>query len=175
MEGHAVTNLTATTETLPIEGGTGKPRAGRPVLLAVLAATAIVEFGTLGLGWWWIAPLAGLAVAAVLPGRWPVAAVAAGTVLAWTASLLWQSEGRALDVADLVGAMALNARGLGWAIVAVTLLYAVLLTLTGAWLGAAARRFAAARRARRAAEPEPAAAETENSHAETRTEEEQHV
>jgi len=121
----------------------------------VAAAVAALDLACLSLGWWWVIVLAGLAVAVALPGRRPLSALLLGTVAASAVSLAWQGGARTLDVADLTGAIALNTRGLGWPVVAATLVYTLLLALAGAWLGAAARRVRADIRSGRAIRPEP--------------------
>ncbi|GGS82808.1 hypothetical protein ACFFV7_45350 [Nonomuraea spiralis] len=121
----------------------------RQALLA--AAVTVADLAGLSLGWWWVIPLAGLVVGAAAPVRRPVPALLAATAVAGAASLVWQGGARTLDAADLAGAMALNARGLGWVVVAVTLVYTLLLALAGAWIGGAARRLGADVRSGRAA------------------------
>ncbi|GAA3816026.1 hypothetical protein GCM10022226_40960 [Sphaerisporangium flaviroseum] len=121
----------------------------------ILVATLAVDLIALSLGWWWVIPLTGLAVAAAVPGRAAFTAMLAGTLMAGAASLVWQGGARTLDVADLTGAIALNTRGLGWAVVAATLVYIVLLAVAGAWLGAAVRRAGAGIRATGVADVEP--------------------
>lgn len=122
---------------------TDNPRAA----IAMLAGTAVVDFAALAFGWWWITIVVGLVVAVLRPGTAAVLALLAGTLLGWIGSLLWQGGSRYGEVADVAGAMALQARGMGWLVLAVTLVYAALLALTGAWLGAAARRLVRDRRA----------------------------
>ena len=139
-------------------------------LLGVVLATAIVDFAGLSLGWWWVTVLTAAVVAGAIRGRAGVAALLAGTVLAWAGALSWQSGGRTIDVANLVGAMAFNGRGLGWVVLIVTFLYAVLLALAGAWLGAAARRVVVEVHGNRAVE-----AETSFADQKVRTEEEEYV
>lgn len=141
--------------------------------LGALLATALVNLGGLALGWWWVTVLTALAVAALVRGAAMVAAVVAGTLLAWGAALLWQSGGRTVDVANFVGAMAFNGRGLGWVVLIVTFAYAVLLALAGAWLGAAGRRVVVEFRANKAKAPEPV--ESVLAEQEDRIEEEEHV
>ncbi|NUP77248.1 MAG: hypothetical protein HOV96_06840, partial [Nonomuraea sp.] len=97
----------------------------RPVLL--MAAVAVLDLACLSFGWWWAVALAGLAVAVAAPGRRPLLALLAATLAAAAVSLVWQGGARTLDVADLTGAMALNTRGLGWAVIAATLAYTLLL------------------------------------------------
>jgi hypothetical protein len=127
----------------------------RLVLLA--AVVAVLDLACLSLGWWWAIAVVGLAVAAVAAGRRPLSALVLGTLAAAAVSLVWQGGARTLDVADLTGAMALNTRGLGWAVIAATLAYTLLLVLTGAWLGAATRRVRADIRSGQPARPEPGA------------------
>jgi hypothetical protein len=144
-------------------------------VIAVLVGAAVIEFGGLALGWWWVTAVVGLLVAAIAPGRAAVFALICGTLLGWAGALLWQSGSRLRDVADLVGAIALRARGMGWAVLAVTLAYAVLLALAGAWTGAAARRLVRDRTVD-ADEPEARPLSlVDSTGEEANTEEEQHV
>jgi uncharacterized oligopeptide transporter (OPT) family protein len=112
----------------------------------VSALTAAVDLTALLLGWWWATFVAAAVAAGLLVGKRIVAAVLVGTLVAWGISLPAQAGARTIDVADLVGALALNTRGLGWLVIVVTLVYALLLALAGTWLGAAARRLRARRR-----------------------------
>lgn len=126
--------------------------------LALLApAVAVLDLACLSIGWWWAIALVGLLVAVVAAGWRPLSALLLGTLAAVAVSLIWQGGARTLDVADLTGAMALNTRGLGWVVIAATLVYTLLLALTGAWLGAAARRVRADIRSGQPAQPEPGA------------------
>jgi hypothetical protein len=113
----------------------------------LLGLTAAVDAGALLLGWWWVTFVAAAVLVGLLPGKRIVAAVVVGALLAWGLSLYGQAGSRIGDVGDLVGALALNTRGLGPLVIALTLGYALLLALAGTWLGAAARRLIAATKA----------------------------
>jgi hypothetical protein len=139
-------------------------------LPGIVLATAAVDFAGLSLGWWWVTTLAAAAVAVTVRGRAWLAALLAGTMLAWAGALLWQSGGRTIEVADYIAALVFNSRSLGWVVLLVTFVYAALLALAGAWPGAAVRRVVAGGRANRVVEPEPSYADRE-----VRTEEEEHV
>jgi Na+/H+ antiporter NhaC len=121
----------------------------------ILVATVAVDLAALTMGAWWVIVLTGLVVGVAVPGRAAFTAMIAGTVAAGAASLVWQGGARTLDIADLTGAIALNTRGLGWAVLAVTLVYIALLALAGGWLGAAARRAVAGVRPAPAEPTEP--------------------
>jgi hypothetical protein len=169
MEVHIMTALTTRAARLPVAIGTTlrkTPSSRAAVYLpASMLVVAVVEYAGNSLGLWWLTFLVGVAAGAVRR-RGSVGALAAGTLLAWGVGMLLQSAGRTLDIAGVISALALGARGLGWVIVVITLLYAWLLALSGAWLGAAARRLVVAYRAvdgtpqpaaTAPAEPEPAA------------------
>jgi hypothetical protein len=157
MEVHIMTALTTRSQRSPaVVDGTPGTAPARAALLtpAVTLGVALVEYVGNSLSLWWITLLVGIATGWLRPRRGTVA-LAAGTILGWGAGILVESGGRTLDIAGVVSALALSARNLGWLIITITLVYAVLLALAGSWLGAAARRMVAAyRRGEAAPQPE---------------------
>lgn len=151
--------------------GTARPAAPPAVVLSLATlVVALVEFGAGSVGLWWVTFALGL-VAGVLAGGRYLAALTIGTVLAWAVGILVESGSRTFDVAGVVSALALNARGLGWLIVVITIVYSALLVLAGCWLGAAARHlFTGYRR-----DDAPVAGQAELTEPSTRTEEPEHV
>jgi hypothetical protein len=142
------------------------PPARSRVLLAVAVPAAIVEFLGNNMGLWWITIAAGIA-AGLVRHRGALTGLIAGTLAGWGAGIIIQAGGQTLAIAGVVSALALNARGLGPAILIITFVYALLLALSGAWIGAAARRVSAARRPAGdprvvLARPAPTMEETEN-------------
>ncbi len=118
--------------------------AAAPVVIFVATLAAGAAVGV-GLGYWWLAPLAGLALGAILP--WSRLGLATGALvglMAWGAPLWWLAAhapvGRTAEVvAAIIGLAGLGATGP----IAITLLLGVLLCLSGAWVGAAARKLVA--------------------------------
>jgi len=125
------------------------PRVWWPATACVVA---LVELGAGALGLWWVTVLVGVAVGASTLRRrlW---ALLAGTAVGWVAGILLQSGGKTIQIGGVVSAEIFNARSLGVLILVVAVIYAFLLALAGAWIGAAARRLTG-----RSAIPEPAAA-----------------
>jgi hypothetical protein len=119
---------------------------------ATAGVVALVELGAGALGLWWVTVLVGVAVGASTLRRrlW---ALLAGTAVGWVAGILLQSGGKTIQIGGVVSAEIFNARSLGVLILVVAVIYAFLLALAGAWIGAAARRLTA-----RSSIPEPAAA-----------------
>lgn len=113
---------------------------GVPVVAGVAAVTAVLEAGGLVLGWWWATVVVAAVVTIACRGRRVLLAIVAGTLVAWAALALWSSAGRLGALADLVGALAFDERGMAWVVITVTALYAVVLALAGAWAGGALRR-----------------------------------
>jgi hypothetical protein len=134
------------------------PPARSRVLIAVAVLVVIVEFLGNNLGLWWITLAVGVAVGLVLR-RGALAGLLLGTLAAWALGILTQAGGQTLGIARVVSAFALNTSGLGWAVLALTFVYALLLALCGTWIGAAARRASGSRRPAddpRPATPQPA-------------------
>jgi hypothetical protein len=135
---------------------TRRPARRRPVPIerapwwllpaATIAGIAVIWAGNL-FGLWWLATALGVALGLSLPRAGAaIAAAAIAGVLGWGLPLLQQSLsvpiGRTASV--VAGIMGFGA-GNGAIVVAVTLLLAVLLAVTGAWVGSAARRLAGLR------------------------------
>ncbi|SFR29117.1 hypothetical protein SAMN04488564_11741 [Lentzea waywayandensis] len=125
----------------------------RVVIVAV--AVAALDAAALLVGWWWVTALVAALVVYRFAGKRVLLAVLAGTAVAWGASMVAQAGTRMSAVGDLVAAMALNTRGLGWAVVGVSLVYALLLALAGSWVGGVVRRL-------RRSEPEAIAEQDES-------------
>lgn len=119
---------------------TAPPRT-RPVL-AVGAGIAAAALDFLGLlpGWWWLTSVVAFLAVLLLPGAAVFWWTVLGSLVGWTAMLLWHGGGDLGRIADLVGELALNAKGLGWAVISLTYLLALLLALTAGWLGGQVRR-----------------------------------
>jgi hypothetical protein len=139
---------------------------------ATACLVALVELGAGALGLWWVTAVVGGVVGASTLRRrlW---ALMAGTAVGWLVGILLQSGGQTIQIGGVVSAEVLNARSLGWLIVVVAVVYAFLLALAGAWIGASARRLIARDRARSAlaepvAVPDPAAEPEEARKAEVR-------
>jgi len=142
------------------------PPARSRVLLAVAVFAVIVEFVGNNLGLWWITVAAGIAVG-LLFRRGALAGLLLGTVVAWALGIITQAGGQALGIARVLSAFALNAPGLGWAVLVLTFVYALILALCGAWIGAAARRVSRSRRPAddpRPVTPRPALSTEETGH-----------
>lgn len=124
-----------------------EPRSMPPAALmaAVIVVVALAEYLGNSLSLWWVTLLAGIA-AGWVGRRGAIVALTAGTVLAWAVGILLESGSRTFDVGGVLFAMAFNARSLGWTVVIVAVIYAVLMALAGAWLGGAARRIVGAYR-----------------------------
>jgi hypothetical protein len=118
----------------------GRLEAAAPALifLAALAAGAAVG---VGLGYWWVTSLVGLAIGAILP--WPrlgLGAAALAGLVAWGGPIAWQATHLPVTRTAEVVAAIMGLAGLG-AVgpIAITLLVGVLLCWSGAWVGSAAR------------------------------------
>ncbi|HEY0449147.1 hypothetical protein [Actinophytocola sp.] len=125
-------------------------------MAGVAALTAAVTIAGLWVGGWWPTVVIAAVVTVMWAGKRACVAMLGGTVVAWVALGFWQSGSRVLDVADLVGELALDQRGLRWVVVALTVLYAAVLALAGAWVGGAVRRLVVASRVNRDAVAVPA-------------------
>jgi hypothetical protein len=116
--------------------------AAAPAAIFLAALTAGTA-AAVALGYWWVTPLVGVAIGAILP--WPrLAAGVSGAagLAAWGVPLLWLAVrapvGRtAAVVAAIMGLAGIGAIGP----VVLTLLVGVLLCVSGAWVGLAARKF----------------------------------
>ncbi len=105
----------------------------------MIAGAAIGLLGIL-LGAWWLAFPVGVAAGFVLPrARWAVAAGALSGLIAWTVPLGYAQVQYGLRATSLSLAAIMGFDGAATIPVALTLLVGLLLGLTGAWLGAAAR------------------------------------
>jgi hypothetical protein len=114
-------------------------------LLAIGAGVAVAVVDFLGLlpGWWWLTPLVAFVAALLLRGPAAFWAMVLGSLVAWAAMLLWHGGGDIARIASLVGDLALGSSGLGWAVITLTGLLALLLSLTAGWLGGQIRRLVA--------------------------------
>ncbi|MGE5286595.1 MAG: hypothetical protein ACM3ML_05200 [Micromonosporaceae bacterium] len=133
--------------TILLRGATllkARPGRSRVMLVAALIAL-IVEFAGNSTGLWLMTLAAGV-VAGAMRRKGAISGLVLGTVLAWGLGILMEGGGRTLQIAGVVSALALGTRGLGVAIVILAFVYALLLALAGAWLGAAGRRLLAGRR-----------------------------
>jgi hypothetical protein len=105
----------------------------------VIAGAAISLLGIL-LGAWWLAFPVGVAAGVVLPrARWAAPAGALSGFIAWTVPLVYAQVQYGLRAASLSLAAIMGFDGAATIPVALTLVVGLLLGLTGAWLGAAAR------------------------------------
>jgi hypothetical protein len=139
MEVHVMTTLSGEAGPGAAETATVPASPALRLTAAVLVVGA-VEFAAGSLGLWWVTFLLGLVAGWLAPRRGKLVALSVGTVLAWALGIAVQSGLRTFDVAGVVSAMALNARGLGWVVAALAIVYALLLAFAGVWLGGAARR-----------------------------------
>ena len=139
--------------------GVARRMAGRSAAvraLAVVAAGVLVCYGANRLGWWWATPLAGLAAGLWWRGRALAAFSVVVPSLAWGGDLFLQWTGDDLTrISKVTAGLAGLGNDAAWLGYVVTVAYAVLLCVAGAWLGAATRSVLEA--TRRAA---PAAAAT---------------
>ena len=116
----------------------------RPLLtIGVGLAVAVVDFLGLLPGWWWLTPLVAFVVALLLRGPAPFWSMVLGSLVGWTVMLLWHGGSGIGRIADLVGDLALGSGGLGWAVISLTGLLVLLLSLTAGWLGGQVRRLIA--------------------------------
>jgi len=104
-----------------------------------IAGAAIGLLGIL-LGAWWLVFPVGVAAGALLPrARWAVPAGALSGLVAWTVPLGYAQVQYGLRATSLSLAAIIGFNGAATIPVTLTLLVGLLLGLTGAWLGAAAR------------------------------------
>ena len=106
----------------------------------VVVVVAAIDFLGLLPGWWWLTSVVAFLAALLLRGAAVFWSMVLGSLVGWTAMLLWHGGGDIGRIGDLVGELALNNTGLGWAVVILTYLLVLLLTLTAGWLGSAVRR-----------------------------------
>jgi hypothetical protein len=96
-----------------------------------------------GLGYWWVTPLVGVAIGAILP--WPRLAVAVSGLAglaAWAVPLLWLAVRAPVGQTAAVVAAIMGLAGVGpIGPLAITLVVGILLCVSGAWVGLAARKF----------------------------------
>lgn len=117
-------------------------RADVVVLSAVAVVGMAIIWAANHLGWWWMTALVGVAIGLALRGARRVLAVASVAALAgWGLDLVVQSFGADLGgVASVVsGIMGFGARN-GYLVVLLALIFAWLLAVVGAWVGASLRR-----------------------------------
>lgn len=108
---------------------------------AVVVGIAVI-WGANHLGWWWVTALVGAAIGVALRGTWRVLAAAAlAAVAGWGIDLAVQSFGANLSgVASTVsGIMGFGTQS-GYLVLLLALIFALLLGLAGAWVGASLRR-----------------------------------
>jgi hypothetical protein len=92
------------------------------------------------LGLWWVTFVAAVAVGLALPrARWALVAGAAAGLVAWSEPLLAAQAQYGLGPASLTLAAILGVNGAALVPMALTVVMGLLLGLTGAWLGSAAR------------------------------------
>lgn len=113
----------------------------RPVLaIGVCVVVAAVDFLGLLPGWWWLTSVVAFLAALLLRGAAAFWWMVLGSLVGWTAMLLWHGGSDIPRIASLVGELAVNTSGLGWAVVVLTYLLVLLLALTAGWLGSQLRR-----------------------------------
>jgi hypothetical protein len=105
---------------------------------------ALVELGANALGLWWVTVLIGIAAGAVRARR-RILGLLAATALGWAVGIVLSSGSETFQIGGEVTAEVFNARAIGWSLIIIAVLYAFLLALAGAWVGAAARRLAPVR------------------------------
>ena len=115
---------------------TVRPVTVRPVpALGVGLVVAVVDFVGLLPGWWWLSSVVAFLAALLLRGTAVFWWMVLGSLVGWTAMLLWHGGTDIGRIGNLVGELALNTTGLGWAVITATYLLDLLLTLTAGWLG----------------------------------------
>lgn len=108
--------------------------------LGVAAGAGLVEFAALLPGWWWMTVVVAFFGALAFRGGAALVALVVGGLLGWTVALVVQSGPELGSLADLVGVVATGESGQAWLPLVATAVVALLLTLSGAWLGGAVRR-----------------------------------
>jgi hypothetical protein len=122
--------------------------------LGVVAGTGLVDCAALLSGWWWMTIVVAFVGALAFRGGAALVALVVGGLLGWTGALVIQSGAEIGSLADLVGVVATGESGQVWLALVATAVVALLLTLSGAWLGGAVRRLTA----QLGVEPEPVVA-----------------
>jgi hypothetical protein len=113
--------------------------SGKWLVLAVIAAGAISLAGVV-YGAWWLTFLAGVALGVVMPARVAIPGASLAGLLGWGLILAWEQFRIGIGPAAHTLAAILGFTQVGpVGPVALTCLIGLLLGLTGAWLGAAAR------------------------------------
>lgn len=106
-----------------------------------VVATAISLLGVY-LGAWWSPFLVGVAAGVVLTrARWAITAGALAGLIAWTVPLAAEQAQYGLKETSLSLAAIMGFDGAATIPIALTVIVGLLLGLTGAWLGSAARSF----------------------------------
>lgn len=141
-----------------LEAAAGRPlvRIGAALRTAPLArglywpaavfVAALIELGANAVGLWWATVLIGVAAGAVSLQR-RILALLTATALGWAVGIVLESGSRTFAIGGVVTAEIFNARAVGWLLIVIAVLYAFLLALAGAWIGAAGRRLFAGGRA----------------------------
>lgn len=94
-------------------------------------------------GLWWVTALVGVAIGLGLRGTLRIVALASvAAVAGWGLALLWQSVGADIGGAAATVALIMGFGRSGVIVILLALIFACLLALAGAWLGAALRRAA---------------------------------
>lgn len=112
-------------------------------LAIVAAVVGLVVIGVANaFGLWWVTMLVGLLIGLLVRGAVPGVIVAGlPAALGWGLPLAWQALSVPIGrVADVVGGILGFGTGSGGATIIATLILALLLSLSGLWLGAALRR-----------------------------------
>ena len=117
-------------------------RLPEPVFLAAVVVVGIVVvWGANHFGLWWITAVVGLGLGLMIRGALRLLALAALVAVAgWGLALAWQSFGTDIGGAAAVVATIMGFGRSGFLVVLLALIFAALLALAGAWLGAALRR-----------------------------------
>jgi hypothetical protein len=106
----------------------------------VVGGTAVI-WAANQVGLWWVTALVGVAIGLALRGT-PriIAAASLAAVAGWGLAMLWQSLGADIGGAAATVALIMGFGRSGVIVILLALIFAWLLALAGAWLGAAARR-----------------------------------
>ena len=118
-----------------------RPSGYRLAIVAAIVGLVVIGVAN-AFGLWWVTMLFGFLIGLLVRGALPGVIVAGlPAVLGWGLPLAWQSLfvpiGR---VADVVGGILGFGAGSGGATIIATLILALLLSLSGLWLGSALRR-----------------------------------
>jgi hypothetical protein len=114
-------------------------RSGKWFVVAVIAAGAVSLVGVV-YGAWWLTFLAGVALGVIVPARVAIPAGSLAGLLGWGLVLAWEQWRIGIGPAahSLAAILGFTQAGPVGPVV-LTCLIGMLLGLTGAWLGAAAR------------------------------------